>query len=65
MHLKMIGKHPIHKWPPLNLATIKVLHGKAEVVTRMVYSYVFDLGDESFLDDQLKILRDIERTRSR
>jgi hypothetical protein len=38
---------------------------KAEVVTRMVYSYVFDLGDESFLDDQLKILRDIERTRSR
>ena len=28
-------------------------------------SYVFDLGDESFLDDQLKILRDIERTRSR
>jgi hypothetical protein len=26
---------------------------------------VFDLGDESFLDDQLKILRDIERTRSR
>ena len=37
----------------------------AEVIIRIVHNDVFYLLDESLLDNQLKLLRDIERTMSR